>query len=586
MTLRDYEQHKFALAEILRSAARAVPAERSAWHDKARELLARLAEDRFNLAVIGRFNRGKTSLMNAMLGTDRLPTGIVPLTSVITSVAYGTREKAVLSFETGRLSDEIALADLPRYITQDGNPGNVRRIKTAEVKLPVDLLRRGFYFVDTPGLGSAIAENTRTTQAFVPEADAFLLVTSYESPLSEDEMRFLAAAASWPRRIFIVINKQDMVDPGERREALDYVRAQIADRFDAEAPAVFSTSARDGLIASRAGDEAGLEASGLTALQDALVAFLLEDKSTDFLRGMCRRIADLVRCEPAFALEAEPRLAALAQQIGEISAAAPARSGPRSRAGHDIGAELRPCEICAGIDQKLWQFLRDFQYDIGGDANAQRRFADHGGFCNFHMWQYERIASPLGTCTGFPALLDRRAAELRDLAGADPSSLAASLAAHEAGRTDCAMCAVRGKAEVDAIGALANRLSAGTSALAELSAVCLPHLAMLISGIPDPGLARALIERQIAMLERVSEDMQRYALKRDAVRRQLLTEEETEAARRALLLLVGRRTLGNAAPQAASPAGAGDRRRPERAAGSDGERSELLASHPHELATS
>jgi hypothetical protein len=55
----------------------------------------------------------------------------------------------------------------------------------AEIQLPAEILRRGFYFVDTPGLGSVIVENTLTTETFLPEADAFVLVTSYESPLSE-----------------------------------------------------------------------------------------------------------------------------------------------------------------------------------------------------------------------------------------------------------------------------------------------------------------------------------------------------------------------------------------------------------------
>src|SRR6266700_4791904 len=98
MDLRDYEQNKFAIAEILRAASRAIPNERTDWRERLREFFARLAEDRFNLVVVGRFGRGKTSLMNAILGTDRLPTGIRPLTSVVTTVAYGSREQAVIKF--------------------------------------------------------------------------------------------------------------------------------------------------------------------------------------------------------------------------------------------------------------------------------------------------------------------------------------------------------------------------------------------------------------------------------------------------------------------------------------------------------
>ena len=188
MDLQQYDRMKSVLADILRSTQTRLP---SRGDETVRDLFGRLAEDRFNLVVVGRFSRGKTSLMNAMLGTDRLPTGVVPVTSVITTVSYGTEEKAVLYYQHTSLFLDIPLWQLADHITEQGNPGNRRRIRVAEVQMPAELLRRGFYFVDTPGLGSSIIENTRTTEAFLPEADAFILVTSYDSPLSEDEQRVL-----------------------------------------------------------------------------------------------------------------------------------------------------------------------------------------------------------------------------------------------------------------------------------------------------------------------------------------------------------------------------------------------------------
>jgi predicted GTPase len=98
MDLREYERAKFELAEILRSLATLCKDRPHEEQGRLRELFARLAEDRFNLVVVGRFSRGKTSLMNAILGTDRLPTGIVPLTSVITTVAYGSKEQVIISY--------------------------------------------------------------------------------------------------------------------------------------------------------------------------------------------------------------------------------------------------------------------------------------------------------------------------------------------------------------------------------------------------------------------------------------------------------------------------------------------------------
>jgi predicted GTPase len=86
MDLRDYENAKFDLAGMLRALSEAAKDKGDTTGEKIRDLFVRLAEDRFNLAVVGRFGRGKSSLMNALIGVERLPTGILPLTSVITTV--------------------------------------------------------------------------------------------------------------------------------------------------------------------------------------------------------------------------------------------------------------------------------------------------------------------------------------------------------------------------------------------------------------------------------------------------------------------------------------------------------------------
>jgi hypothetical protein len=190
MDLKQYEQTKFAMADIIR-AAQTADSKDSTLQSETRELSMRLADDRFNLMIVGRFSRGKSTLINAVLGGPYLPTGIVPLTSVITTIRYGSRKQVVLYFNESRMRREIPLSELGDYVTQQSNPGNVKNVAYAEIELPVELLRRGVFFVDSPGLGSSITENTLTTERFFPEADAFVLMTSYESPLSKEEDRAL-----------------------------------------------------------------------------------------------------------------------------------------------------------------------------------------------------------------------------------------------------------------------------------------------------------------------------------------------------------------------------------------------------------
>ncbi len=536
MDLRDYEQAKFAIAEILRAASVDVPKEREKWHERFRELFVRLAEDRFNLVVVGRFNRGKTSIMNAIMGNDRLPVGIVPLTSVITTVCYGTKEQVVLNYDQKILTQEVPIEALRQYVTQEGNPGNALRIRMAQVQLRAEILRRGFYFVDTPGLGSAIAENTRTTQDFLPEADTFLVVTSYESPLSEEEMRFFRDVSASAKRIFVAINKHDSVSEAQRSAVIAYVRDQLRGIFGEDTPQLFSVSARDGLDAKRSHDTTRLNASGLPALEEALVGFLLTEKRDQFLLQMCRRVANLIRELPTSTATGD-----LSKQINILADRTQRRvhiDSPGLQAESPSLQQLQPCEICSRINDALWNFECKYQYELSTNRDEQSRFAERGGFCSFHTWQYRATVSQYGISTAYPALLDHLVTQLRaigDGKGARGDALATE---------HCLFCSVRGKAEAEAISGLRTRLyEHGDRALNALSAICVPHLAILSDTIEDPELVRKLMNHQADLLERLSEDMKRFTLKRDATRRHLETQEETTAAERALLVVAGHRNV-------------------------------------------
>ena len=89
------------------------------------------------------------------------------------------------------------------------------------MQLPAEFLRRGFLFVDTPGLGSAIEENTRTTESYLPEADAYLLVTSFDGPLSEEEMRFFREACCVAAKRLRRLEQARHVSDQERGEAIE-----------------------------------------------------------------------------------------------------------------------------------------------------------------------------------------------------------------------------------------------------------------------------------------------------------------------------------------------------------------------------
>jgi GTP-binding protein EngB required for normal cell division len=556
MDLKQYEDKKFLLAEMLRSAA-AIDTRDSDFQGKSRELLTRLAEDQFNLMVVGRFSRGKSTLMNAILGGDHLPTGIVPLTSVITTVRYGSRTQAVLHFREYGLNREIPLSQLADYVTQKGNPGNAKRIAWAEIQLPVEILRRGFFFVDTPGLGSPIIENTLTTERFLPEADAFILVTSYESPLSDEEDRILERIRITDKKLYVVINKQDTVTPEEREQAQQFISERLAIKLGWTPEHIFSISARQGLEARIAGNKQKLEESGLREFESELLRFLTEDRTLSFLRNTYDRVMNLLldASRSDGNPDHEPAWNSVTERLrGEREAITGIAQQPEHLAGMttDSSAEAMKldidrksgCHVCGAVVEAVFRFLSKYQYELTINPETQHEHARREGFCPLHTWQYEGISSPYGVCTAYPQLVHRVAAGLEEIAdaGGDPTGKLRALLPTP---RSCPACEVRIQAEQTAMAHVAELTRQAEGRTARIPACCLPHLAMVVErlGLGEP--ARKLLEAHALLLERTAEDLQRYALKHDALRRYLTSQEERSASQIALLLLAGHRSVSS-----------------------------------------
>jgi hypothetical protein len=435
-----------------------------------------------------------------------------------------------------------ALAD---YITERGNPGNERRIRIAHVALPAEILRRGFHFVDSPGLGSAIQENTRTTESYFPEADAVIVVSGFDGPLTDDEVRALRAFAETGRPIFLVLNKQDLALPLERADVLAFAQQCLEQFVPSGRLHIFSTSARDGLAASLMGDDAALAASGVGALRTELIRLLLEDKQRLVIAGLCARISSLIDTEGltgASALQA--RLIRLREQWhGGADPAQPPSAFVRD-------ARVEECLLCARVHHALYEFLRAYQHQLATSPEARESLAAARGLCEPHLRLYASMAADRDICLALTPLMNRVAGALA-AAAAESTSYGHSVgAAAPLFRPSCELCSIQRSVELLAAQGL---LKDGPS-LAALPTVCLPHLRWLTAYVASASptaqvpsayreLLGALLRRQGAAAERLAEDMQRYALKRDGIRRSLLTEEEERASQRALAFLAGARRV-------------------------------------------
>ncbi len=555
MDLKQYEQTKFSMAEIVRSA-QAIDTKDADLQSASRELLTRLADDRFNLMLVGRFSRGKSTLINAVLGYPYLPTGILPLTSVITTVRYGSRPQVVLNFRNSGRPCEIQLSQLPEYVTQQSNPGNVKRVAFAEIQLPVELLRRGLFFVDSPGLGSSISENTETTEKFFPEADAFILITSFDSPLSEEENRALYRIRQADRFLIVIVNKHDTVSAGEREQVLEFVRERLAQYSFSREPQVSSVSARQALEGKQSKNDELVESSGIRQLEETLFRFLTEEKAEAFLANIHNRILNFLSQKHNREDSPEHRqiLDGLLARLLEVRAPRQEHSNEAiatlgGGVGDPTGVSLEKrtgCQTCGQILEAVFRFLSKYQYQLTIDRETQQDHAKRGGFCPLHTWQYENISSPYGVCASYPALAHRLSSELQQLAGSSGGliSMLHRIQRLAASQETCPVCQVRIEAEKDAVAQTAERVrEIAHSQAGSVPACCLVHLAMTSSALGKGQATQLLLAAHARFLERLGEDAQRYALRHDALRRYLTSEEECRASQLLLLMIAGHRNV-------------------------------------------
>ena len=212
--------------------------------EEARELAVRVAEGRFYVACVGQFKRGKSTLLNALVGYEVVPTGFIPVTAVPTVIRFGAALRARIRMHDGSWRD-IAMSDLKDYVTEEFNPENKKGVDGAEVFVPSSLLSSGMCFVDTPGLGSVFTGNTATTQAFIPHIDAALVVVGADPPIAGEELALVDAVGKQVQDLILVINKADRTSDPERAAAAKFTRDVLEKRLHRPMGEVFEVSATE-----------------------------------------------------------------------------------------------------------------------------------------------------------------------------------------------------------------------------------------------------------------------------------------------------------------------------------------------------
>jgi small GTP-binding protein len=263
----------------------------------------RQIEDNFiYLAVLGQFKRGKSTLINALLGEDILPTSVIPLTSFPTFIQYHEQKGVRVIYSGDKAFYEVWGLEakelnnfLSKYITEEGNPQNRLGLSQVEVYYPSPLLQQGIVLVDTPGIGSTHLHNTEATLNFIPQCDAVIFVISADPPVTEVEIEFLKRIQAKIGRIFFILNKIDYLTPADLTKVMDFVTAIFIQKNGIDKDIrVIPLSAKKGLLAKQTNNPQLFTQSGLSKIEEALHCFIKNDKEKTLLERISQKATSII----------------------------------------------------------------------------------------------------------------------------------------------------------------------------------------------------------------------------------------------------------------------------------------------------
>jgi GTPase SAR1 family protein len=246
-------------------------------------LQRRVASDAFKVLVLGEFRRGKSTVINALLGQKVLPAFAVPTTATINEVKWGERPRAVLhprAVDGVRAEPrEIPVEDLAEHVTVGTDDHERNPYERVEVFWPLDLCKDGVELIDSPGLNDQPTREQITTE-YLQDVDAIVFVFTADQLGAMTELKFIdnLLRPLGHDHLFFVVNRINLIDPADRDLVIDRGTRRIADKTQLGADGVFFVDARGALEARVADDAQAFAESGFATLEEQLEAFLALDR--------------------------------------------------------------------------------------------------------------------------------------------------------------------------------------------------------------------------------------------------------------------------------------------------------------------
>jgi GTP-binding protein EngB required for normal cell division len=183
-------------------------------------------KDLFDLLILGQFKAGKSSFINQFLGSNLLPTGVLPVTAIVTRIRFGEKQKAVIHYFNHK-KEEIAPARLWEFVTENENPENKKKVSVVDLYVPDIKHLNPLRLVDTPGIGSILNHNSLVTHSWLGKIKAAIVVISAVQPLSDNDVTLIREAMEQSPKVYILLSKTDLVTGQELDQIITFINNKL-----------------------------------------------------------------------------------------------------------------------------------------------------------------------------------------------------------------------------------------------------------------------------------------------------------------------------------------------------------------------
>lgn len=262
-------------------------------------------EDSATVLFCGEFKRGKSSLVNAIIGTELCPTDIGIATSVVTTIKYGAVKKAVryygnlLENADSLKSEEIEWEEIDKYTM--GNVLEIDNTILVELSYPSPFLKNGITIIDTPGIGGLDPRHAILTHMALPKADVIVFVTDASEPLTQSELEFYESKVlSCDKQNVVLVNKSDILTADTLATHVSNTKLQLA---KLGGPEVIPVSAKCWELYSKLEENDFLLSSNKDAVLAGITSEVETFKKTQYKKYRNMLIAEIDDVYSAISLE-------------------------------------------------------------------------------------------------------------------------------------------------------------------------------------------------------------------------------------------------------------------------------------------